>query len=119
MRVEDNNLYQKALAFAIRIVNLRKYLASKKREFTLSRQVLRSGSSIGANIAEANGGISKADFSNKLAIAYKEALETKFWLQLLHATEYIDKNMFDSLINDLDEIIKILFTILKKTRIVS
>lgn len=116
MKEADNNLYHKAFAFAVRIVNLRKYLADKKKEYVLSDQILRSGCSIGANVAEANGGISKADFSNKLSIAYKEALETKFWLQLLHATEYIDESMFGSMMKDLDEIIKILFTILKKTR---
>ena len=79
----DNVVYDKAYQFAIRIVKAYQFLSSEKKEFVLSKQLLRSGTSIGANIAEANGGISKADFSNKISIAYKECLETKYWLDLL------------------------------------
>jgi len=77
---KENNLYNKAHAFAIRVVRAYEYLKDQKKEFVLSKQLLRSGTSIGANIAEANGAISKADFSSKISIAYKERLETKYWL---------------------------------------
>ncbi len=79
--------------------------------------MLRSGTSIGANIAEANGAISDADFSNKISLAYKECLETKYWLSLLKDTEYINDKMFESMHNDADELAKILFSILKTIRI--
>lgn len=113
----DNNLYKKAYAFAIRITKAYQYLSSEKREFVLSKQLLKSGTSIGANIAEANGAISKADFSTKLSISYKECLETKYWLSLLKDTNFINVDTFESMYNDADELAKILFTILKKTRI--
>lgn len=113
----DNNLYQKAYAFAIRVTNAYQYLSSEKRAFILSKQLLKSGTSIGANIAEANGAISKADFSSKLSISYKDCLETKYWLSLLKDTEFIDESIFKSMHDDADELAKILFTILKKTRI--
>ncbi len=113
----DNNLYKKSYAFAVRITKAYQYLSSEKREFVLSKQLLRSGTSIGANIAEANGAISKADFSAKLSISYKECLETKYWLSLLKDTNFINADTFESMHNDADELAKILFTILKKTRI--
>lgn len=113
----ENNLYKKAYAFAIRIIKAYQYLNSEKREFTISKQLLKSGTSIGANIAEANGAISKADFSSKLSISYKECLETKYWLSLLNDTNFIDEKTFKSMHLDADELAKILFTILKKTRI--
>ncbi len=75
---KDNNLYKKAYAFAVRMVNAHQHLSKEKKEYTLSKQLLRSGTSIGANIAEANGAISDAYFSSKISIAYKETLETKF-----------------------------------------
>lgn len=81
------------------------------------KQLLRSGTSIGANIAEANGAISKADFSAKVSIAYKENLETKYWLNLLKDSEYIKSNITDDLIDKVDELSKIMFAILKTTRI--
>lgn len=108
--------YDKAYLFAIRIVGLYKFLQDKK-EYIISKQVIRSGTSIGANVAEAYGGISKADFSSKISIAYKECLETKYWLDLLCDTNFIDKPMHKSLYNDANEIGAILFSILKKTRI--
>ncbi len=117
MLTEDNNLYKKSFAFAVRIVNLYKFLTEKKKEFILSKQLLRSGTSIGANIAEGNGAISKAEFSSKLSISYKEALETKYWLSLLKETEYLDQKKFDSIYADVDELCKILFSILRTTRI--
>jgi len=92
-------------------------IESARKSYILSKQLLRSGTSIGANIAEANGAISKADFSAKISIAYKECLETKYWLSLLKDTEYIDIKAFESIYPDADEISKILYAILKKTRI--
>lgn len=114
---KDNLTYQKAYDFAIRIVRAYQYLCEEKKEYVLSKQLLRSGTSIGANIAEANGAISEADFSNKISIAYKECLETKYWLSLLKDTSYITEKSFDSMHNNADEIGAILFSILKKTRI--
>jgi four helix bundle protein len=84
-------VYEKAYKFAISIVNAYKYLTQDKKEFILSKQLIRSGTSIGANIAEANGGISPADFSAKISIAYKECLKTKYWLSLLKDTEYFEE----------------------------
>jgi four helix bundle protein len=116
-KMKDNIIKEKSFNFAVRIVNLNKYLVSNKKEYVLSKQILRSGTSIGANVEEAIGGISKSDFSHKISIAYKESRETHFWLRLLYATEYIDKNMHDSLIADCDENCKILYSILKSSRI--
>jgi four helix bundle protein len=114
--LNNSLVYDKAYNFAIRIVNAFKYLQEMKREFILSKQLLRSGTSIGANIAEANGAISDADFSNKMSIAYKECLETKYWLSLLKDTKYLDENTFKSIHDDADEIAKMLFSIIKKVR---
>ena len=113
---KDNVVYRKSFSFAVRIVNAYKFLIYKKREFVLSKQLLRSGTSIGANVAEADGAVSRKDFANKIGIAYKECLETKYWLDLLYETEYIDKIAYDSVFADADELGKILFSILKKTR---
>ena len=115
--MENSVAYDKAYQFAIRIVKAYRYLCEEKKEFVLSKQLLRSGTSIGANIAEAKGGISKADFSAKISIAYKETLETKYWLSLLKDTGYIDLKSFESIHTDADEIAKILFSILKTARI--
>ncbi|MEL7242607.1 MAG: four helix bundle protein [Cyanobacteria bacterium J06643_5] len=113
----NNVLYDKSYKFAIRTVNAYKYLTEKEKEYILSKQLMRSGTSIGANVAEANGAISTADFSAKLSIAYKECLETKYWLCLLRDTNYINKKAFKSIYKDADEIARLLFSILKKTRI--
>ena len=113
----SNVTYEKAYSFAIRIVNAYKYLIKEQKEYVLSKQLLKCGTSIGANIAEANGAISAADFSAKISIAYKETLETKYWLSLLKDTGYIDLKSFNSIPQDADEIAKILFSILKTTRI--
>jgi len=114
---EENVTYEKSYKFAIRVVKAYQYLIEEKKEYILSKQFLRSGTSIGANVAEANGAISDADFSSKISIAYKECLETKYWLNPLKDTGYISEKMFESMFNDADEIAKILFSILKKTRI--
>lgn len=114
----DNNVtHDKAYAFAIRVVNAYKHLTQTHREYVMSKQMLRSGTSIGANITEANGAISDADFSHKISIAYKECLETKYWLHLLKDTDYMDLRSFESMHGDADEIARILFAILKTTRI--
>lgn len=104
----ENVVQQKSFAFAIRIVNLYKYLISEKKEYVLSKQLLRSGTSIGANIEESIGGVSDKDFIHKLNISYKEARESIYWLKLLEATEFISKTEFVSLHNDAEEICKIL-----------
>ncbi len=107
--MKTNNIIQeKTFAFAIRIVSLCKYLVAEKKEFVLSRQLLRSGTSIGANVEEAIGGVSKKDFLNKLSISYKEARESIYWLKLLYATDYIKKDEFENIHNDAEEIFKII-----------
>jgi len=111
--MKDNIIQTKTFEFAVRIINLYKFLSTEKKEFVVSKQVLRSGTSIGANVEEAIGGQSKNDFSTKLTIAYKEARETKYWLRLLHATEYIENQMFESLMNDMEEILRIIGSIQK------
>lgn len=113
----DNALYEKTYAFAIRVVNAYRFLAEERKEYVLSKQFLRCGTSIGANVAEANGAISRADFSAKISIAYKECLEVKYWLCLLKDTGYIEERAFQSMYADADELARIMFSILKATRI--
>jgi four helix bundle protein len=114
----DNIIQQKSFAFAISVVNLYKYLTSEKKEFVLSKQLLRSGTSIGANIEESIGGQSEKDFLSKLSIAYKEARESMYWLKLLQATDYLNQEQAENLLADAEEICKILGSIQKtiKTR---
>ena len=114
---KENIVYEKAYQFAIRIVKAYQFLSKEKKEFIISKQLVRCGTSIGANISEANGAISRADFSNKISIAYKECLEAKYWLSLLRDTSFIDTKTFESIFFEADEIGKILFSILKSTRI--
>lgn len=114
---KESIVREKAFAFAIRIVKLYKFLSIEKREFVLSKQLLRSGTSIGANIEEADGAISKKEFSNKISIAYKEARETSYWLRLLEATDFIEKRLFESLVTDCEELCKLPFAIIRTTRI--
>lgn len=114
--VTNSLVYDKAYSFAIRIVNAYKYLI-EKQEYVLSKQLLRCGTSVGANIAEANGAISESDFSAKVSIAYKEILETKYWLSLLKDTGYISEEIYNDIFVDADEIAKIIYSILKTTRI--
>ncbi|WP_304142680.1 MULTISPECIES: four helix bundle protein [Mesoflavibacter] len=113
----NNPLADKSYQLALQIVNVYKELTNSKKEFILSKQLLRSGTSIGANVTEANGAISNADFSAKISIAYKESLETKYWLSLLKDSDFLSKIEFDKLHSNTDELSKILFSILKKTRI--
>jgi len=109
--------YKKAFQLAIKIVRYCTWLKKEQKEFELAHQLLKSGTSVGANLAEAKGAISKADFSNKVSISYKETLETKFWLELLHEVGLIEEELFQELFNDSDEIARILFSILKSTRL--
>ena len=108
-------LREKSYAFAIRIVRLNQYLCDEKREYTLSRQMLRSGTAIGALIREAEFGQSRADFRNKMSIALKEANETVYWLNLLKDTDYLTERMFDSMSDDCLELVKMLVATVKTT----
>ncbi|MDP3148953.1 MAG: four helix bundle protein [Ignavibacteria bacterium] len=110
---EQNVLKEKSYRFAIRIVKLYQFLKEEKKEFTLSKQILRSGTSIGANVEEATGAQSKKDFYMKLNIAYKEARETHYWLRLLRDTNFFDEKQFNSIIIDCDELLKISGSIIK------
>lgn len=107
----NNPSERKSFDFAIRIVNLYKYMNRVHKERTLSKQILRSGTSIGANISEAQKAQSTADFVAKMSIALKEANETHYWLRLLYKTDYITKSQFDSMIADADELIYLLTAI--------
>lgn len=113
--MEENIILKKTFDFAVRIIKLYKHLSEEKKEFVLSKQILRSGTSVGANSEEAAGGYSKKDFAAKMSIAYKEARETHYWLRLLKATDYISEIEFNSLISDCDEILKILYSIIKSS----
>lgn len=112
----NNIILEKTYLFAVKTVKLSQYLVSEKKEYVLSKQILRSGTSIGANTEEAIGVFSKKDFIYKLNIAYKEARETKYWLRILKDTDYINSDDFDSLFDELEQILKILFTIIKKSK---
>jgi four helix bundle protein len=116
MEKSENIVKSKSFVFAIRIVRLYQYLGDKKKEFVLSKQCLRSGTSIGALIREAEYAQSKADFVNKLSIAIKEVNEVLYWLELLFQTDYIDKKLFDSLKADAEEILKLLTAIINTTK---
>ncbi len=111
-----NILVEKSIAFAVRIVNCSKYLQKEKHENIMSKQLLRSGTSIGANIHEGIRGQTKADYISKLSIALKEASETSYWLTILLKTEYLEDKIFNSLNNDLDEIIRITVSSIKKAK---
>ena len=112
----ENIIEKKSFDFAIRIVRLYRYLCEKKKEFVLSKQLLRSGTSIGANVAEAQQAQSKADFVSKISIALKETTETKYWLRLLNATDYLSDVEIKTLLADCVEIEKILTLIIKSSK---
>ncbi len=115
-RVENNIVLVKSKSFALRVINLYKYLCGEKKEFVLSKQILRSGTSIGANAREAIVAQSKKDFEAKLSISLKEAGETEYWLELLHESDLIDTASFNSIYADNKELIKLLTSILKSSR---
>lgn len=108
-----NTIVEKSKKFAIRIVGAYKYLNSEKNEHIMSKQLLRSGTSIGANVKEAVRGQTKPDFYAKLNIALKEASETEYWLEILYETDYIDEKLYESINSDCQEIIKLLVSITK------
>ncbi len=110
---KDNILYKKSYKFAIRIVKLSQYLVNEKKEYILSKQILRSGTSVGALVSESKFAQSKADFVNKLMVALKEANETQYWINLLYDTEYISQKMYQSLHANSDELISLLVSITK------
>ncbi len=112
----ENVVVDKSKQFAIRIIVLYKYLCDEKKEFVLSKQLLRSGASIGANVKEAIRGQSKADFASKMNIALKEASETEYWIELLWETAFISKEQFDSIYADCQELLRFLFSIVKTSR---
>lgn len=109
---EDNIIQIKSYAFAIRIVKLYKYLVDNKKEFVLSKQLLRARTSIGANIEEGIGGQTEKDFFAKLNISHKEARETRYWLKLLRDTDYLTSDEATSILNDCEELIKIIASII-------
>ncbi|SEH91274.1 four helix bundle protein [Paenimyroides aquimaris] len=112
----DNIVQIKSYAFAIRIVKVYQYLCEHKKEFVLSKQLLRCGTSIGANIEEAIGGQSDKDFYAKLTISYKEARETHYWIRLLKDTDYLSEEQSESLLKDVTELLKIIGSIQKTLR---
>ena len=112
----DNTIAIKSKSFALRIIKLYKYLTETQKEYILSKQVLRSGTSIGANIKEGLCGQSMADFLTKMYVALKETSETEYWLELLHESGYIDETSFDSIYTDVQELLKLLVSITKSTR---
>ena len=115
--MKDNNIVvQKSKAFAIRIIRLYQHLTTEKKEFILAKQVLRSGTSIGANIRESTRAQSTADFLSKMQISLKEADETEYWLELLMETEYITEKAGNSLLADCDELIKLIAAIVKTSK---
>ena len=113
--MSENIIENKRFDFAVRVVNLYKHLTEEKKEYIISKQLLKSGTSIGANVSEAEKGQSKADFNAKMNIALKETNETYYWLRLLYATEYLTEKEFSSMEKDIKEIISILVAICKKT----
>ena len=114
---KTNPLADKSYSFALNIIKLYKELVKKEKEYVLSKQLLNSGTSIGANITEAQGAISNSDFSAKISIAYKESLETKYWISLLRDSDYVTRELAKELWEQADELSKIMFSILKTTRI--
>lgn len=115
----DNIICQKSFQFAVDVVNLYKELSNNKKEFVLSKQLLRSGTSIGANIREAVQGQSRKDFISKMSIALKEASESEYWLELLYKTNYISVECYDIYSKKIDEIIRLLSSIIKTSKLTS
>ena len=116
MGENDNPVAEKSFRFATRAVRLCQYLQNEKREYVMSRQILRSGTAVGALVSEAQYAQSKADFINKMHIAIKEANETLYWLRLLHETDYLNSIQFRSLKSDNEELIKLLTSIITSAK---
>ena len=115
-KIKKDSVRDKSYAFALRMIKMYQHLTKDKQEFILSKQVLRSGTSIGANIEEASGAQSNKDFLAKMTIAYKEARETHYWLRLLHDSGYFTENTAISILNDCEELLKMLASIKKTTQ---
>ena len=113
---DENVVKEKSFEFSVRIVNLYKHLTANKQEFVLSKQLLRSGTSIGANISEAEQAQSTSDFISKLSISLKESCETDYWLRLLHRTNYLSDKEYSSIIADCRELTKLLTAIVKSLK---
>lgn len=111
--MKENIIQVKTFEFALEIIDVYKLLAFEKKEFVMSRQLLRSGTSIGANVEESVGAQSKKDFLNKISISYKEARETRYWIRLLHLSKFLDKKHNVELLDRIDEILRILGSIQK------
>lgn len=111
--MKKNPITEQSIDFAVRIVNVYKYMTKENKEYTLSKQLLRAGTSIGANVAEAQKAQSKADFYSKMSIALKETNETIYWLTLLHRTKYLDDVQYTSLHADAEELLRLLTAICK------
>lgn len=114
--MNDNIIVNKSFDFALRIVNLYKYLKEEKMEFVMSKQVLRSGTSIGANVREAEQAQSRPDFISKMNIALKEASETEYWIELLYRSGFVEETHYNSIMADCNEINRILISIVKTTK---
>jgi four helix bundle protein len=112
----ENNVYDLSKAFAIRVVKLFNYLVDSKKEYVMSKQLLRAGTSIGANVFEGKNAQSRADFTNKMNIALKEASESGFWIDLLHDTQYISDKEYESVFADCKRLIAVLTKIVKATK---
>ena len=115
--MKENAVLDKSFDFSVRSVNAYKYLSERKREYILSKQLMRCGTSVGANVAEAQRGQSTADFAAKMAIALKEAYEAEFWIRLLYHTKYFNDKMYNSMEQDVQELISILTSICKTTNL--
>ncbi|WP_147679174.1 four helix bundle protein [Algibacter pacificus] len=115
--MKKNVIKEKSFAFAVRIVNASKFLTTEKKEFVMSKQLLRSGTAVGALYREAEQAESKADFIHKMAIAQKECNETLYWLELLSATDFLEKEAFESLHINATELMKLITSIIKSTKL--
>ena len=115
--MRENVVKNKSFAFALRIVKMYQFLCEQKKEFVLSKQLLRSGTAVGALVREAEQAESPADFIHKLAIALKEANETEYWIELLYQSNYIDETAYNSIKSDLTELMKLLISIIKTTKL--
>ena len=113
---EENIIVARSYAFAVRCVNLYKFLCEEKKDYTIGRQLLRSGTSIGANVKEAIRGVPRADFATKMSISLKEASESEFWIEILRDTSYITEEQADSMLKDCQELLKLLMSIVKTSK---
>ena len=114
--MKDNPLKDKSFAFALRVVKLGRFLCQEHKEFVLAKQLLRSGTAVGALVREAEQAESKADFVHKLSIALKEANETDYWIELLYQSQLIDKSGYDSIKPDIVELLKLLVSVVKTSK---